>query len=292
MPSVAELDRAAQRALAVAADQQRRVRQQITALLTVAAKWELPKDLLRRQAGREYERMVLELQSSGFTDAMIRQYMNELQQNALASTAKALKEHFILERIAEDQKIEAEPDDFDREVELIAEQSDESPRRVRARLEKRGLMDTLRNQIVERKVKPERLRQNDAGAREKWWQFIRPRPELNSAIRGLERVLAIDASWQQGSADRALGWWYHRVPGLFGGSEERAEQHLRRALTYNPQSTATLYFLAEVLLERGKREEGRAMLQRTLDAPLDPDWTPEDEDFKRKTRARLGELGR
>ncbi len=120
-------------------------------------------------------------------------------------------------------------------------------------------------------------------------QGLKYRGRIKSA---LERVLAIDASWQQGSADRALGWWYHRVPGLFGGSEERAEQHLRRALTYNPQSTATLYFLAEVLLERGKREEGRAMLQRTLDAPLDPDWTPEDEDFKRKTRARLGELGR
>ncbi|MCI0358900.1 MAG: trigger factor [Planctomycetaceae bacterium] len=132
--------------------QQRRVRQQITSLLTVAAKWELPKELLRRQAGREYERMVMELQSSGFTDPMIRQYMNDIQQNALASTAKALKEHFILERIAEDQKIESQPEDFDREVELIAEQSDESPRRVRARLEKRGLMDTLRNQIIERKV--------------------------------------------------------------------------------------------------------------------------------------------
>jgi trigger factor len=35
---------------------------------------------------------------------------------------------------------------------LIAEQSDETPRRVRARIEKKGLMDTLRNQIVERKV--------------------------------------------------------------------------------------------------------------------------------------------
>jgi len=132
--------------------QQRRVRQQITALLTVAAKWELPKELLRRQAGREYERMTMELQSSGFTDAMIRQYMNDIQQNALASTATALKEHFILERIAEDQKIDAQPEDFDREVELLAEQADESPRRVRARLEKRGLMDTLRNQIIERKV--------------------------------------------------------------------------------------------------------------------------------------------
>jgi trigger factor len=128
------------------------VRQQITGLLTVAANWDLPKTLLRRQAAREFERMKMELQSSGFTDSMIRAYMNDIQQNAMASTAKALKEHFILERIAEEEKIEAQPEDFDREVELIAEQADESPRRVRARLEKRGLMDTLRNQIVERKV--------------------------------------------------------------------------------------------------------------------------------------------
>jgi len=43
--------------------------------------------------------------------------------------------------------------------------------------------------IVEEKVKPERLAQNDRGAKEKWWQFIRPRPELHAAIRDLERVL-------------------------------------------------------------------------------------------------------
>ncbi|MEX2174015.1 MAG: trigger factor [Pirellulaceae bacterium] len=132
--------------------QQRRVRQQITGNLTVAANWDLPKAMLRRQAQREYDRMTLELQSSGFTDQMIRAYMNDIQQNALASTARSLKEHFILERIAEDEKIEALPEDYDHEVEMIAEQSDESPRRVRAKLEKRGLMDTLRNQIVERKV--------------------------------------------------------------------------------------------------------------------------------------------
>ena len=35
---------------------------------------------------------------------------------------------------------------------MIAIQSNESPRRVRARLEKRGQMDALRNQIIERKV--------------------------------------------------------------------------------------------------------------------------------------------
>jgi trigger factor len=131
--------------------QQRRVRQQITALLTAAASWELPIDMLRRQARRELDRAVLELRSSGFSDDEINAHANELRQNSMATTATALKEHFILERIAEDEKIEAEPGDYDDEVKLIADQSEESPRRVRARLEKRGL-DTLRNQIVERKV--------------------------------------------------------------------------------------------------------------------------------------------
>lgn len=132
--------------------QQRRVRQQITGQLTITATWDLPQELLKRQARRELDRAVLELQSSGFNQDQIRAYSNDLRQNAMASTSRALKEHFILERIAEEHKIEAAPEDFDKEIELLAEQSDESPRRVRARLEKKGLMDSLRNQIVERKV--------------------------------------------------------------------------------------------------------------------------------------------
>jgi trigger factor len=132
--------------------QQRRSRQQITAQLTVTATWDLPQDMLRRQARRELDRAMMELQSSGFSNDQIRTYMNELHQNAMASTSRALKEHFILERIAEEEKIDAEPADYDTEIDLIADQADETPRRVRARLEKKGLMDTLRNQIVERKV--------------------------------------------------------------------------------------------------------------------------------------------
>jgi tetratricopeptide (TPR) repeat protein len=103
----------------------------------------------------------------------------------------------------------------------------------------------------------------------------------------LQRVLAIDPGWLQGSADRALGWWYHMVPGLFGGSEKKAEEHLRRALTFNPKSTATLYFLGEVLLEQGRKADARATLQQVLDAPDDPDWIPEDRDFKQKAAAKL-----
>ena len=132
--------------------QQKQVREQITGLLTVAASWDLPPELLRRQSKRELDRAIMELQSSGFDNSAINTHANELRRNALSYTARALKEHFILERIAEDEKIDAVPEDFDKEIELIAEQMDESARRVRARLEKKGQIDSLRNQIVERKV--------------------------------------------------------------------------------------------------------------------------------------------
>ncbi|MDH3717330.1 MAG: trigger factor [Planctomycetota bacterium] len=133
-------------------EQQQRARKQITQLLTEAADWELPPELLKRQSNRELERTVLELQRSGFADDMIRAHVNELRQNSQENTARALREHFILERIAEEEEIDAEPADYDKEIALIAMQGGESPRRVRARIEKQGLMDALRNQIVERKV--------------------------------------------------------------------------------------------------------------------------------------------
>ena len=133
-------------------EQQRIARSQISALLTKSANWELPPGLLQRQSARELERAVMELQRSGFSDAEIRAHENVLRQNSTATTATALKEHFILERIAEEEKIDADEDDYDTEIFLIAAQSGESPRRVRAQLEKRGPMDVLRNQIIERKV--------------------------------------------------------------------------------------------------------------------------------------------
>jgi len=133
-------------------EQHQRAREQITTALTVAADWELPPDLLKRKSQRELPRAVLELQRAGFDEDEIRAHENEIRQNSAASTARALKEHFILERIAEDEEIDAEEDDYTKEIFLIAAQSGESPRKVRARLEKAGSMDVLRNQIIERKV--------------------------------------------------------------------------------------------------------------------------------------------
>jgi trigger factor len=132
--------------------QRQRARQQITAALTKGANWELPPDLLRRQSVRELQRKVLELKRSGFPDEVIRMHQNDLHHNVMANTALSLKEHFILERLAEQENVSDEPKDYDDEIELIARQTGESPRRVRAQLEKRDQMDILRNQIIERKT--------------------------------------------------------------------------------------------------------------------------------------------
>jgi len=133
-------------------EQRRRTRQQVTDLLTVSASWQLPPALLERQSRRELQRMVMELQRSGYSDNEIQTQINFLRQNSRTSTAQALKEHFILEKIAEVEGIEVENQDYDTEILLIASQQGETPRRVRARFEKQGQMDILRNQIIERKV--------------------------------------------------------------------------------------------------------------------------------------------
>ena len=103
----------------------------------------------------------------------------------------------------------------------------------------------------------------------------------------LETVLRIDPAFEEGSADRALGRWYFKVPRLFGGSLKLAEEHLHASLKYNPDSTASHFFLAEVLMESGRKDAARAELQKVLDAPFDRDWAPEDRDFKQKAQNLL-----
>jgi tetratricopeptide (TPR) repeat protein len=105
--------------------------------------------------------------------------------------------------------------------------------------------------------------------------------------RELETTLRLDPQFLQGSADRALGRWYYKVPGLFGGSKTKSEEHLRKALAYNPQSVITRLFLAETLLDLDREEEARKELEAAIAAPLDPEWEPEDRRFKMQARELL-----
>src|SRR5262245_40003005 len=103
----------------------------------------------------------------------------------------------------------------------------------------------------------------------------------------LETVIQLDRPFMRGSADRALGRWYAEVPRLFGGNKKLAEDHLKESLKYGPDATISHYFLAELYLDQGRKQEARAELQKVLDVQPTAEWGPEDQDFKEKAKKLL-----
>jgi trigger factor len=132
--------------------QRQEVRRQVLDKITESANWELPEQLVLRNVENALRREILEMQQAGFTTQQIRARENEIRQWAVTTTRQALKEHFVLDKIATKEGITVTPDDIDTEVRLMAMQRGESPRRTRARLTKSGMIDNLEAQIRERKA--------------------------------------------------------------------------------------------------------------------------------------------
>ena len=120
-------------------------------------------------------------------------------------------------------------------------------------------------------------------------QGIKYRGQIKDALL---MTLKLDPAFLDGSADRALGRWYYKVPGLFGGSNKQSETYLRKSLAYNQNSIISHIFLAETLADMGRKDEARKEAQAALDAPLDPNWTPEDRRFKETAKRLLRDLQR
>jgi trigger factor len=132
--------------------QRQAVRREIVDQLVAQAPFDLPADLVARQERSTLRRQVDEMKQAGLSTAQIRAREAEVRANAHEQTLRSLKEFFLLAKIAEAEGIKVEDDDLEREIESIAERSDESPRRVRARIEKEGLAEGLATQILERKT--------------------------------------------------------------------------------------------------------------------------------------------
>jgi len=133
-------------------NQRQSAREQVLSLITASATWELPQDLLIRQARKTFARKTMEMREAGISEDEITARQRMLERDVLSSTAMALKEHFMLQKIAEEEKIEVNEEDIDLEIERIAAQYDESPRRIRAQMEREELLDTLAAQLLERQA--------------------------------------------------------------------------------------------------------------------------------------------
>jgi trigger factor len=132
--------------------QRQSARGQVLEQIAAASTWDLPHDLLMRQARRALGRRMLEMREAGMSDEEIQSRQRLLERDVLDSTATALKEHFVLQKIAEVEKIEVEDDEIAAEIEAIADQTGDSPRRVRAQFEREDMIETLAAQLIERKA--------------------------------------------------------------------------------------------------------------------------------------------
>ena len=131
--------------------QRQNTRSQVLERITESADWDLPEELVTKQTENALRREILEMQQAGFTPQEIQARENEIRQHAISTTRQAIKEHFVLDRIAEEEELEVDGSDLDTEIQLMAMQSGENPRRLRARLIKSGMIENLEAQVRERK---------------------------------------------------------------------------------------------------------------------------------------------
>ncbi len=131
--------------------QRQAMRRQIVDQLIAEVPFDLPSELVTRQERTTLQRLVAELKQAGLTDADLRAREAQIRANAHESTLRSLKEFFLLSKIADAEGITIDEADLEHEIDSIADRSDESPRRVRARIEKEGLAEGMAQQILERK---------------------------------------------------------------------------------------------------------------------------------------------
>jgi len=125
-------------------EQRQSTRSQVLDKITESADWDQVENALRRE--------ILEMQQAGFSRQDIQARENELRQKAISSTRQALKEHFVLDKIATTENLEVQPSEIDMEIYYMAMQQGESPRRIRARMVKSGMIENLEAQLRERKA--------------------------------------------------------------------------------------------------------------------------------------------
>ncbi len=133
-------------------EQRQSTREQVLEQITESADWDLPEGLVRKQVENAMRREMLEMEQAGFTRQQLQARENELRQNAVSNTEQALKEHFVLDKIAMEEKIEVDNTELEWEIQMMAIQQGESDRKVRARLIRSGMMENLEAQIRERKA--------------------------------------------------------------------------------------------------------------------------------------------
>jgi tetratricopeptide (TPR) repeat protein len=103
----------------------------------------------------------------------------------------------------------------------------------------------------------------------------------------MNKVLALDPSFDDGGADRVLGRVYHELPGFAGGSKKKSLEHLLKSKEMGPGVGLTRIYLADTYLSLDEIEKARQELEFVVAMEPDPKLIPETAEEKEMARKRL-----
>lgn len=115
-------------------------------------RFEVPDYIVEKQMDSRLQTFVRQLSSQGMDPRSLKIDWDELRESQRERAEREVRGSFILDRIAEAEKIEASDEDVDREISQLAERSGVAQDVIRARLTKEGSLDSIREQVRNRKA--------------------------------------------------------------------------------------------------------------------------------------------
>ena len=132
---------------------ERQAKDKLVAELIRRNDFEVPEALVDRQVDLRLERGLRALAAQGMKpEAMKRMDLNRVRADQRESAVQEVKASLLLEKIAEAENIQVSDAEIDREVEIVAQQSKQTPEAIRARLTRDGALDRIRNRIRNEKT--------------------------------------------------------------------------------------------------------------------------------------------
>jgi trigger factor len=109
---------------------------------------EVPESMIDRQVDLRLERGFKALMAQGMKSEDIKKMdFARLRLGQRDQAVQEVKASLLLEKIADEEKIEVGDEEIDREIEALATQSKQKPEEIRARLTRDGALDRIRNRI-------------------------------------------------------------------------------------------------------------------------------------------------
>ncbi|MGH9503648.1 MAG: trigger factor [Terriglobales bacterium] len=125
----------------------------LVAELVKRSEFEVPEALVDRQIDVRLERGLRALAAQGMKAEDIKKMdLNRLRVGQREQALQEVKASLVLDKIAEEEKIEVSDEEIEREIEALATQSKQTPEAIRARLTREGALDRIRNRIRSEKT--------------------------------------------------------------------------------------------------------------------------------------------